>query len=95
MWQFIAWTAFGVAVIGGYAGYRSQRTVILESGIASMLYLATLILILSKVRDIQAGSYRLIGLLVSIHLVVFLVGCFGAAVGGWLQARKLKSARHE
>jgi hypothetical protein len=88
IWQFMAWTAFGVAVVGGYVGYRSHRTIVLESGFASMLYVATLILILSKVRDMQAGSYRLVGLLVALHLIAFLIGLFGAAVGKWMQSRK-------
>ncbi|MCX6143373.1 MAG: hypothetical protein NTZ35_09145 [Ignavibacteriales bacterium] len=88
IWQFVAWTAFGVAVVGGYVGYRSHGTNILEPGIASMLYVATLIVLLSKVRDVQASGYRLIGLLVALHLIVFLVGCFGAAVGNWLKTRR-------
>lgn len=88
IWQFVAWTAFGATAIGGFVGYRSQHTIVLESGIASMLYMATLILILSKVRHVNASGYRLIGLLVALHLIIFLVGCSGAAVGKWVQARR-------
>jgi hypothetical protein len=91
IWQFISWTAFGVAVVGGYTGYRSRGTNILGSGIASMLYVATLIVLWSKVRDVQASGYRLVGLLVALHLIIFLVGCFGAAAGGWLKLRRERS----
>jgi len=40
-----------------------------------MFYMATLISIMSKVRDIHATGYRLIGLLVALHLIAF---------SGWL-----------
>jgi hypothetical protein len=88
IWKFAVWTAGGVALVSAYVGYRSRSAIILESGIAAMLYTATLIATLSKLRNIYAEGYRLIGLLVALHLIVFLVGCFGAAAGGWLQSRK-------
>ena len=88
IWGFILWSGAGIILVSGYVGRRSIALTILEPGIASMFYMATLISIMSKVRDIHATGYRLIGLLVALHLIAFLVGCFGAAAGEWLQSRK-------
>jgi hypothetical protein len=88
MWRFAFWTGGGIALVSAYIGYRSTGITIVEPGIASMLYMATLILTMSKIRDIHATGYRLIGLLVALHLIAFLVGCFGAAVGKWIQSRR-------
>jgi hypothetical protein len=89
-WQFALWAGGGIALVSAYVGYRSTGITILEPGIASMLYMATLIPTMSKIRDIHATGYRLVGLLVALHLIAFLVGCFGAAVGEWLQMQREK-----
>jgi hypothetical protein len=88
IWPFALWAGAGIALVSAYAGYRSTGTIILEPGIASMLYMATLISTLSKIPGYLATGYRLIGLLVALHLIAFLVGCFGAAVGNWLKTRR-------
>ena len=88
IWQFVLWTGGGVALISAYVGYRSSGVTILEPGIAAMFYMATLIAIMSKIRYIHATSYRLIGLLVALHLITFLIGCFGAAIGNWMKTRR-------
>jgi len=88
MWQFALWIGGGIALVTAYVGYRSTGITILEPGIASMLYMATVILTMSKIRDIHATGYRLIGLLVALHLIAFLIGCLGAAVGKWIQTRR-------
>lgn len=90
MWRFVLWAAGGIFLVSAYVGRRSAGITILEPGIASMLYMATLIPTMSKIRDIHATGYRLIGLLVALHLIAFLVGCFGAAAGEWLQIRREK-----
>jgi hypothetical protein len=90
IWRFAVWTGGGIALVSAYVGYRSIGITILEPGIASMIYMATLILTMSKIRDIHASGYRLVGLLVALHLIVFLIGCFGAAIGEWLQARRAR-----
>jgi len=88
IWRFAVWTGCGIALVSGYVGYRSTGITILEPGIAAMLYMATVIPTMSKIRDIPATGYRLIGLLVALHLIAFLVGGFGAAVGNWLKTRR-------
>jgi hypothetical protein len=88
IWRFALWTGVGIGLVSAYVGYRSIGITILEPGIASMIYMATLILTMSKISDIHATGYRLAGLLVALHLIAFLVGCFGAAIGEWLQARR-------
>ena len=94
IWQFALWTGGGIALVSVYVGYRSNGITILEPGIAAMFYMATLIAIMSKIRYIHATGYRLVGLLVALHLIAFLVGCFGAAVGEWLQARREEERLH-
>lgn len=88
IWQFVLWTGGGVALISAYVGYRSTGVTILEPGIAAMFYMATLIAIMSKIRYIHATGYKLVGLLVALHLIAFLIGFFGAAVGEWMQSRR-------
>jgi hypothetical protein len=90
-WRFVLWAGGGIALVSAYVGYRSNGASILESGIASMFYMATLSATMSKIRDIPATGYRLIGLLVALHLIAFLIGCFGAAVGKWMQSRRERS----
>ena len=86
VWRFVLWAAGGIALVSAYVGHRSTGMTILEPGIASMLYMATVIPIVSDIRSIKA--VRFVGLLVALLLIAFLVGCFGAAAGGWLQARR-------
>jgi hypothetical protein len=88
IWRFAVWAGCGIALISAYVGYRSTGITILEPGIAAMLYMATVIPTMSKIRYIPATGYRLIGLLVALHLIAFLVGCFGAAAGNWLKTRR-------
>jgi len=87
-WRFILWAGGGIVLVSAYVGRRSTGITILEPGIASMLYMATLIPAVSNIRYINASGYRIVGLLVALLLIAFLVGCFGAAAGEWLQARK-------
>jgi len=94
IWRFALWTGGGIALVSAYVGYRSIGVTILEPGIASMLYMATLIPTVSHIRYISASGYRLVGLLVALLLIAFLVGCFGAAAGEWLQARREKERLH-
>ena len=88
MWRFACWAWGGMALVGAYVAYRSTSMTIIGSGIASMLYMATVIPTMSDIRNIPASGARYAGLLVALHLVAFLFGCFGAAVGEWLQARR-------
>jgi hypothetical protein len=93
-WRFILWAGGGIALVSAYVGRRSTGITILEPGIAAMLYMATLIPTASNIHDINATGSRLIGLLVALHLIAFLVGCFGAAAGEWLQVRNEKEHLH-
>lgn len=92
-WRFILWSGGGIALVSAYVGRRSIGITILEPGIASMLYMATLIPTTSNIRAINASGYRLVGLLVALILIALLAGCFGAAVGEWLQVRREKVQR--
>jgi hypothetical protein len=91
IWRFVVWTGGGIALVSAYVGSRSIGITILEPGIASMLYMATLIHTMSRMREVHATGYRLIGLLVALHLIAFLVGCLGAAAGEWLQVRRARA----
>jgi len=89
------WTFFekgvGVAIVSGYVGFRSKRITIVEPGIASVLYVTSLFFLLPNAWP-RAFYYRVITTpwLVAFLILVFLVGCFGAALGEWLQMRKEK-----
>lgn len=91
--RFILWSGGGIVLVSGYVGRRSSGITILEPGIASMLYMATLIPAVSNIRGINASGYRLVGLLVALLLIAFLVGCFGAAAGEWMQARRIRKEK--
>ena len=90
MWRFVLWAGCGILIVSVYVARRSTGVTILEPGIASMLYMATLIPTVSDTRDIHATGSRLVGLLVALLLIAFLVGCIGAAAGEWLQIRTEK-----
>lgn len=90
IWRFVLWAGCGILIVSVYVARRSAGITILEPGIASMLYMATLIPTMSDTRDIHATGYRLVGLLVALLLIALLVGCFGAAAGEWLQIRREK-----
>ena len=93
IWRIAWWVWGGMALVGTYVGYRSISTTIVGPGLASMLYMTTVILTMSDIRDVHASGSRLIGLLVALHLIAFLVGCFGGGLGGWLQSRR-RNNRH-
>ena len=88
IWRFSFWAWGGMLLVGAYVAYRSTSMTIISSGIASMLYMATVILTMSDIRDAHASGARYAGLLVALHLIAFLFGCFGGAVGEWLKSRR-------
>lgn len=95
MWRFSCWAWGGMLLVGAYVAYRSTSMTIIGSGIASMLYMATVIPTLSDIRYIPASGARYVGLLVALHLIAFLFGCFGGALGEWVKWRNEKKIRVE
>lgn len=81
IWRFSIWAWSGMVIVAAYIGYRSTTIAVLASGVASMLYMATLIPTMSDIRGVHASGARIIGLLVALHLISFLFGCLGAVIG--------------
>lgn len=88
IWRFSWWAWGGMALVGTYVAYRATSMTIIGSGLASMLYMATVVPTISDIRDIPASGARYIGLLVALHLIAFLFGCFGGALGEWIKWRR-------
>jgi hypothetical protein len=86
-----AWLGVGIFAVCAYVGYRSTVITLGEAGIASMLYVATLFIVLSKEWP-PSFHYRVLNTiwLAPFLIVVFLAGLGGAAFGKWLQLRKQK-----
>jgi hypothetical protein len=85
IWRFSCWAWAGMVLVGAYVAYRAASMTIISSGIASILYMATVVPTISDIRYIPASGARYIGLLVALHLIAFLFGCFGGAIGEWLK----------
>ena len=84
---FTLWAGGTMAVVCGYVGFRSRGITLLEQGIASLLYVLTLIAAFESPWENVKGFSRVefkIGLL----LLAFLIGFGAASVGEWLQMRK-------
>jgi hypothetical protein len=85
------WLGIGIVSVSAYVGFRSLGATIVEPGIASVFYVASLFFLLPDVWP-RAFYYRVITTpwLAAFLILVFLAGCLGAALGGWLQLRREK-----
>lgn len=92
VWPMVAWMVIGILAVACYVGFRSQPITILEPGLASVLYLGTLLLTMTNFGQVDTSRQLIILALwiVLMHLLAFLIGCSGAAFGEWLQLRKDK-----
>jgi hypothetical protein len=88
VWRIACWAWGGMALVGAYVAYRATSMTILGSGLASILYMSTVIYTMSDILSIHASGFRYVGLLVALHLIGFLFGCFGGAVGEWTKWRR-------
>lgn len=83
----------GVLFVSAYIGMKSKGITILEPGIASSLYVLTVLVRrveLSALPDRARDIGYLTLWLMLVLLLAFLLGCGGAAFGEWLQMRKQK-----
>jgi len=103
---FLIWLALGTAIICAIIGFKSRGITILEPGLASILYAFTLFGTLKTQWFFGRSAFNLSGTLknqwifgphnrslveqVLVLLAAFVIGCFGAAFGEWLQMRKEK-----
>jgi hypothetical protein len=92
LWPMVAWMVIGIFAVACYVGYRSQPITILEPGLASVLYLGTLLFTMTNFGYVDTTRLFIYLTLwiVLLHLFAFLIGCAGATVGEWLQLRKEK-----
>lgn len=86
-----AWLGVGIIAVCAYVAFRSAGITLVEAGIASMLYVATLFFVLPKEWP-PSFYYRVLSTpwIAPFLLVIFLTGLGGAAFGKWLQMRKQK-----
>lgn len=87
MWLFI-----GLAVIGGYIGFRSRGITILEPAISALLYMATLALLFDQFWGRSFGP-RSVGLIYVWIVGGFVIAFVSAWVGELVQARKLSAEK--
>jgi hypothetical protein len=85
IWVFSIWAWGGMALVGAYVAYRATSMTIIGSGVASILYMATVIPTMSDLKYIPASGARYVGLVVALHLIAFLFGCLGGAIGEWFK----------
>ncbi len=83
------WLGIGIIAVCTYVGYRSVGTTIVETGIASVLYVITLFFVFPNEWS-HGFYYRIIATvwLAPFLVLIFLAGLGGAAFGKWLQLRK-------
>jgi hypothetical protein len=91
---FLTWLMVGVGVICAVIGFQSKGITVLEPALASIIY-ALILLSIAKIPwkfdyDIRSVIARFLFL-----MGVFVVGCFGAAFGEWLQMRKERRSPSE
>ena len=85
------WLVLGIFIVNAYIGYRSRGVTIFGSGVASSLYLLTVVLATSIPGAYPSTTHRIIIVTLWLMLVVlgtFLLGCAGTAFGRWLRTRK-------
>ncbi|MCX6132772.1 MAG: hypothetical protein NTU47_03065 [Ignavibacteriales bacterium] len=86
---FLSWLTIGMTIVCAVIGVWSRGITILEPGVASTLYAFTLIGGLQPQWMFGRG-FRSTAWQIVLLLSMFVVGCLGAAFGGWLQMRKEK-----
>lgn len=86
---FTLWAGSSMAVVCGYVGVRSRGIILLEPGVASLLYVLTLFAaFVSPWENIK--GYGRVEFKIALLVLAFLIGFGAAAVGEWLQLRKEK-----
>lgn len=86
------WLFIGLAVIGGYIGFRSRGITILEPAISGLLYMATLTLLFDQFWGRSFGP-RSVGLIYVWIVGGFVIVFVSAWVGELVQARKLAARK--
>jgi hypothetical protein len=92
--KFLIWLVLGICVISAIIGFYSRGITVLEPALASIIY-ALILLSQAKIPwkfdyDIRSVIARFVFL-----MAVFVVACFGAAFGEWLQMRRLRKSPSE
>lgn len=89
-WTVYVWLGLGIACVCAYVGSRSRSVVVFECGVASMMYVLTL-MVGSFVHNKGPDKYHLLSFvfwLAVAQLLSFLLGCVGSAFGEWSTAAK-------
>jgi hypothetical protein len=93
MWPIFLWLGIGVLIITAYVGYHSRGVTMMEPGVASSLYVFTMLVTTSTlgVLPVKLRFILIVTLwLVLVLLMAFVLGFGGAAFGKWLNTRKQK-----
>ncbi|MBM3298352.1 MAG: hypothetical protein FJY85_00145 [Deltaproteobacteria bacterium] len=86
---FTLWAGGSMAVVCAFVGARSKGITLLEPGIASMLYVLTLIAAFELPWENVKGFSR-VEFKIGLFLLAFLIGFGAAAMGEWMQMRREK-----
>ena len=89
-WNFgtIVWMFFGLALVGGYVGYKSKGVTIIEPGISAVFYTLTLIVCIRAFWNLPIGWGNAFWSTVASLLAAFAVAFVSAWVGENLQLKK-------
>lgn len=88
--SFTLWGVGGIAAVSGYVGFRSSGRAILESGIASVLYIVLIRMIVSRTWGF-AQFFGPVPFWVAILPIAFGIGCSGAILGAMIYRRREKA----
>jgi len=85
----LIWMFFGLALVGGYVGYKSAGVTIVEPAISSVLYVLTLMVSLRSIWSLPYG-FRSLWASSAVILAAIAIVFISAWIGEMLQERKLK-----
>lgn len=87
----LLWFMGGIAVLSGYIGFRSRGFTLLEPGISAVLYVWTIVIMISFSMP-RTPMLKIALMVISSSIIAFAVALIGALVGEYVQALGMRKA---